>query len=491
MVGTYKTYNTAFTGTSFLDYIRLGSNCPTPTANFSATDLVLCGTGAGSPTTYIDNSISAVAGTTYSWNFGVGAVPATASTAGPHSVYYSSPGWKTTTLTLNSGVSSRTKTSYVYVSPADNACNFIDHFSDNNVSSFAASQGNFTFTETGTDWNVATTGHGEWETFTLTFNNGVELKPIDFSCPTVNPTINIRAKATGNVALRVALADKTDVTMANAGVTTRTMELNTGYQIFAINLKGLFTDAYSPGGPYRVDSNDTRKLQFRVNPGFSSSPWSGPVQGNHNTPFVGTINIDYVAIGTNCAGPLPVELISFIASETSSGVLLEWTSFAETNLDHYELESIENGKVITLGIVKAIGNASSLETYSFNDLRQVQGIQYYRIKAVDKDATSQYSEIISIRTNGTADVRLFPNPSSGSFELTVSSITTEDRLIKIYSIEGNLVEEKLLVANTSSISIGEKLTSGLYFIHLNSGKELKVLKAVLNIYATKLKKDIR
>ena len=46
---------------------------------------------------------SAEAGATYAWNFGANATPATASTVGPHSVSWSSPGNKTVSLTITDG----------------------------------------------------------------------------------------------------------------------------------------------------------------------------------------------------------------------------------------------------------------------------------------------------------------------------------------------------------------------------------------------------
>jgi len=52
----------------------------------------------------------------YSWNFGVDATPATANTQGPHTVYYSSTGFKTVSLTVNGSVT-KTKTDYVEVLP--------------------------------------------------------------------------------------------------------------------------------------------------------------------------------------------------------------------------------------------------------------------------------------------------------------------------------------------------------------------------------------
>ena len=52
----------------------------------------------------------------YSWDFGAGATPATASTQGPHNVIYSSTGFKTVSLTVNGNVT-KTKTNYIEVLP--------------------------------------------------------------------------------------------------------------------------------------------------------------------------------------------------------------------------------------------------------------------------------------------------------------------------------------------------------------------------------------
>jgi PKD repeat protein len=54
--------------------------------------------------TFTDMTISNETGLTYSWDFGVDATPATANTAGPHSVTYSTSGTKTVTLTVNGKV---------------------------------------------------------------------------------------------------------------------------------------------------------------------------------------------------------------------------------------------------------------------------------------------------------------------------------------------------------------------------------------------------
>ena len=78
-------------------------------ANFNADPTTI---DINSTTTFTNLSTGPV--TSLSWDFGSGATPATATTAGPHSVTYSTAGKKTVTLTVNGSVT-ETKTDYIYV----------------------------------------------------------------------------------------------------------------------------------------------------------------------------------------------------------------------------------------------------------------------------------------------------------------------------------------------------------------------------------------
>jgi gliding motility-associated-like protein len=74
-----------------------------PVAGFSSVPASVGGTITicqGSTITYNNTSNQTVAGTTYSWNFGLGATPATSNTAGPHTVTYNTATAPTTTVTL-------------------------------------------------------------------------------------------------------------------------------------------------------------------------------------------------------------------------------------------------------------------------------------------------------------------------------------------------------------------------------------------------------
>ncbi|MCZ2355481.1 MAG: Ig-like domain-containing protein, partial [Bacteroidia bacterium] len=87
--------------------------------------------------TFTDNSVQA---SSYSWNFGSGAVPATATGAGPHTVQYTTAGKKTVTLTINGGVDVETKTDYIHILPSYSGSYTLAMGGDfeSNVNDFAA-----------------------------------------------------------------------------------------------------------------------------------------------------------------------------------------------------------------------------------------------------------------------------------------------------------------------------------------------------------------
>lgn len=84
-----------------------------PTSTFTIPASVCSGNSAA-----ISFTGTAPVGSTYLWNFGAGATPATASTVGPHNVSWSSIGSKTVTLTVTSGSCSSTTTNTISINTA-------------------------------------------------------------------------------------------------------------------------------------------------------------------------------------------------------------------------------------------------------------------------------------------------------------------------------------------------------------------------------------
>ena len=107
------TYTVALTATN-----TQGSNTLTKTnyitVNAANSDFTVASQTVviGIPTTFTDASTCGIS--SWSWNFGAGASPATANTQGPHVVTYNTLGTKTVSLTVNGAVTT-TKTNYISV----------------------------------------------------------------------------------------------------------------------------------------------------------------------------------------------------------------------------------------------------------------------------------------------------------------------------------------------------------------------------------------
>lgn len=83
-----------------------------PVASFTVSNTVVC---IGQSITITSTATGSI--TSYTWNFGSGAVPLSATTLGPHSISYSTPGLKTISLTVTGpdGTSTETQTDIIQV----------------------------------------------------------------------------------------------------------------------------------------------------------------------------------------------------------------------------------------------------------------------------------------------------------------------------------------------------------------------------------------
>lgn len=108
---------------------------------------------------------------------------------------------------------------------------------------------------------------------------------------------------------------------------------------------------------------------------------------------------------------LPVNLLSFSAIKQTKKVLLQWTTTSEFNIDKYTVERSADGLNYTgIGAVTAI-NSNNKTTYDYIDLNPLLGLNYYRLKILDKDATCRYSVIRKINFNNLDEgISVYPVP---------------------------------------------------------------------------------
>jgi uncharacterized protein len=179
---------------------------------------------------------------------------------------------------------------------------------------------------------------------------------------------------------------------------------------------------------------------------------------------------DPVIVGLMLTASLPVELVEFKGTESNGAVKLNWVTAIEINSSHFEVErSISGEKFEKVGEIKAKGSSSEKKNYIFVDAKPNQGLNYYRLKMVDKDATFDYSKTITINISKASNksIKVYPNPTSSV--LTIEN--AEDfKTVKVYNTQGLLVlQSNQLMVNVSALNIG------LYMVEVENTEGVRTL----------------
>lgn len=337
-------YANSYEGDISIDYIRVGDECESSTANFIADKTSLCGTGE--TVTFVDQSISTDGSTTYSWNFGAGASLNSATTKGPHTVSYSTSGLKTVSLSINDGASVKTRTDYIYVGTTQGGCVAEMGFTSSAEANFFTASGDFTFSQAGSNGTITSAGHDEWDNVQLDINNGTSATPINFGCSSTKPIIKIRARASSNCAMRISMIDINGVEASNDILGgTNLLELTTEYQEFEVDLTGNFYNQYAQGGALDVDSTQIDKIFIGINSGFASYPVTGD-NDVYNAAFVGDVDIDIISIGEPC-------VITGTSSESLNGIGVQL--YPNPFNDKINVSGLENVSGVLAEVINAQG----------------------------------------------------------------------------------------------------------------------------------------
>jgi hypothetical protein len=161
---------------------------------------------------------------------------------------------------------------------------------------------------------------------------------------------------------------------------------------------------------------------------------------------------------------LPVELVSFNAKAVEKQVDLNWETATEVNSDYFELQRSDNGRQwAQIGHVYSAGDSKVTNLYSFIDFSPQVGLNYYRLKMVDKDKTFAYSSMKSVHVEGKT-TSLFPNPVLNT--LNINSEIPESE-ITIHDVSGNEVFYHKNEKGIKAVDISQ-LTPGNYLVKLGS-----------------------
>lgn len=218
---------------------------------------------------------------------------------------------------------------------------------------------------------------------------------------------------------------------------------------------------------------DESSLRLYINNG---SAWQEYASNNTNdtsantviTSLLSNVFLNEVTLGRS-SSVLSLQWGGLNAWRQGRTVHLQWNTFQEQNIDHYNVERSANG--VTWEIVQTdipAGNVSYSQVYNQTDYDYNPGKIFYRIQCKEFDGSLKYSAVIVVPSEKNAsNISVFPNPSAGSFAVSgldpstikhLSIVNAKGAVVKEWSTPMSVYDIRPLAAGTYNIQI--MLTSG-------------------------------
>jgi hypothetical protein len=160
--------------------------------------------------------------------------------------------------------------------------------------------------------------------------------------------------------------------------------------------------------------------------------------------------------------PLPVTLLRFDAVPDGNTVACSWITLTERNSEHFTVQRSANGQdFVDLGRVEAAGDSWIAISYGFVDDAPLRGTSYYRLKQVDLDGTSTYSNVVAVQFVNGADLRIM----QGSDHVLVAHELSETARYVLHDATGRIVTEGRAVPRSFELRL-DAVPSGVYLISI-------------------------
>lgn len=175
--------------------------------------------------------------------------------------------------------------------------------------------------------------------------------------------------------------------------------------------------------------------------------------------------------------PLPVTLLQLLASANNNRVTLRWTTLSETNNRGFEVYRSTDARNWTYaGFVNGAGNSTAAVHYSFEDPNLAPAKYYYRLKQVDHNGDSRFSNIAAATLYGKNSYQLgqnYPNPFSDLTAIEFVLPVAEKVRITLVDLQGRTIRillDERRSAGSHTVGFNKTgLSSGIYIYRMQAG----------------------
>jgi hypothetical protein len=150
---------------------------------------------------------------------------------------------------------------------------------------------------------------------------------------------------------------------------------------------------------------------------------------------------DIKFVGCPEGGPLPVKFLEISAAQKGSGVSVNWSTTAEYNNKHFDVEkSIDGSHFTAVNRLNGAGNSNTVLRYSSYDAKPIAGYNYYRVKQVDIDGKFDYSAVVKVKISiEKTGVSVLTNPFVNNITVDFLSNSNQSVSVRLTDISGKLI----------------------------------------------------
>ncbi len=188
---------------------------------------------------------------------------------------------------------------------------------------------------------------------------------------------------------------------------------------------------------------------------------------------------DYIYSGSTTVA-LPIILTNFTTKVDGNNVALYWQVESDLTTNYFEIEK-SSDRLSFNTIAKINGSNSSIaRKYNYVDEKAYGKSLFYRLKMVDKDGTTTYSNIqsVNVKNDDNFVSNIFPNPAKKGQDINVEIVSNIEQTASfiIVNTDGKIISVKEKNINIGYNKIGLKMSNfiatGNYYMQVKMGNTL-------------------
>ncbi len=253
----------------------------------------------------------------------------------------------------------------------------------------------------------------------------------------------------------------------------------------------LTTDAVGENQLYRPQGSDNNAYYGFINKYSGRAAEDQAEQQSDGNPISqGTPPTDAVSrqqwtfVPFEVTGALPVTIFGLEAKADESKVTLSWQVSENVNGEKFVIQrSSDPSKFKPDSIGQIALREGGTGAYEFSDISPRPGLNYYRLKTIDFDGTTEYSRFVKANYAILQNINVYPQPAAGVANISFTSVSnTANSTIEVFNQMGQKVTTlPVQVAKGNNLyKVNTKnYATGLYEIRFNVNDQISTKKLLI------------